>query len=230
MQKFIFSFVGLAVIAGSPSLYAQVNPEDNRAQLLKKFDKDGDGKLNDEEREALRLELLKQAPKDEPEEKPIRERRTQSEQERDRRRAEFDKRREEGRKEFMNKYDKNSDGELDESEREVLREEGEKRRAEFMKEWDKDGNGDLDDEERDAMRDGFRKRGEEMLAKYDKDKDGILSFEEMDKARADGEFEGVGFGFPGFGGPGFGGPGFGRPEGNRRRGDEGRRPQRPTDD
>lgn len=185
MQKFVFAAIGLAVIAGTTSLYAQDNPAAAFKKLLEKYDKDGDGKLNAEEREAARAELVKQAPQDDPEAQPIRERRTPEEIARDRRRTEFDAR----RRQFELLYDKNKDGELSDEERDALQEEfrkrGEQRRQEFMKQWDKNGDGEIDESEREAIRADFDKRRQENVKKYDKNGDGDLNDEEREAMFAD---------------------------------------------
>lgn len=81
------------------------------------------------------------------------------------------------REEFMKQYDKNGDGELDETEREAVRAamaarfgaggpggggQGMPNREEMMKRFDRNGDGQLDDEERAAMRASFgdRPRGQ----------------------------------------------------------------------
>jgi len=116
----------------------------NREEFTKKYDKDGDGKLSDEERrDGFRTEMQARVQR--------------FREENPERAAEMDKRREE----FLKKYDKDGDGELSREERSAgFRAEGEARRAEFTKKHDKDGDGELSDEERRA---GFRAEMEERL-------------------------------------------------------------------
>jgi len=164
--------------------------EEQRAEFLKKYDKDGNGELSDEERSAGRTAQIEEWRKANPE-AAVRF---------DERRAEEEKR----RADFTKKYDKDGNGELsDEERREGFRAEGEARleawkerdpeayarfqkaREDFTKKYDKDGNGELSDEERragfDAAREEGRKKFEELSKKYDKDGDGQLSREEREE-------------------------------------------------
>lgn len=59
------------------------------------------------------------------------------------------------RNSILEKYDKNKDGKLDESEREALRKD---RESERIKRFDKNGDGKLDEQEEQAARNEFRKR------------------------------------------------------------------------
>jgi Ca2+-binding EF-hand superfamily protein len=101
----------------------------SREELLKKFDQDGDGKLNKEEQAALREEFAKT--------------RGQGGTDRGPRRLP---------PQILKKFDKDGDGELSEEERGAMREEFAKRRAEVMKKFDKDGDGKLNEKERAAAR------------------------------------------------------------------------------
>ena len=110
----------------------------SREELLKKFDKDGDGKLGKEEQAALRAEFAKnrgqggRPPKGGDRKPPA---------------------------QLLEKFDKDGDGELSEEERGAMREEFAKRRAEAMKKFDKDGDGKLNEEERAALRKEMGQRG-----------------------------------------------------------------------
>ncbi len=164
--------------------------EEQRAEMLKNFDKDGDGQLNREEREAARSAQLEEWRKANPE----------AAARFDERRAEEEKR----RADFTKKYDKDGDGQLSEEERrEAFRAEGqarleawkerdpegyarfEKQQEEFTKRFDKDGDGQLSNEERRAgfetLREEGRARFAELSKKYDKDGDGQLSREEREE-------------------------------------------------
>lgn len=196
--------------------------EEQRAEMLKNFDADGDGELNREERGKAREAAIEEWRKNNPEEAARF----------DARRAEEQKRREE----FTKKYDKDNDGELNEEERRAAftaeREarmaewkerdpEGfarfEKQRQDFTKRFDKDGNGELSDDERRegfaTMRDEGRKAWEELTKKYDKDGDGRLNGEERE-AIPQSERENLPFGGRGGrggrGGEGRGGEGRGQ--------------------
>lgn len=202
--------------------------EEQRADLLKRFDADGNGELNREELGKAREARIEEWRKNNPEEA----------ERFDARRAEDQKRREE----FTRKYDKDGNGELsDEERREAFRAEGEarlaqwkerdpegyarfeKQRQEFTKRFDKDGNGELSDDERRegfaTMRDEGRKAWEDLTKKYDKDGDGRLNREERE-AIPQSERENL----PNFGGRG--GPGGQGDRGGRGgRGDQGGRGQ-----
>ncbi len=105
------------------------------------------------------------------------------------------------REEFVKKYDKDKDGELNEQERRdayaAMRADSEKRRAEYIKLYDKDGDGELNEDERRAARTAawarWKKenperaaeieiRRAEFVKQYDKDNDGELSSEERREA------------------------------------------------
>ena len=109
----------------------------SREEMLKKFDKDGDGKLNKAEQAALREGLAKlrgqggRGPGRGDRKPPV---------------------------QILEKFDKDGDGELNEEERGAMREEFAKRRAEAMKKFDKDGDGKLNEEERAALRKAMSQR------------------------------------------------------------------------
>jgi hypothetical protein len=63
---------------------------------------------------------------------------------------------------WMEKYDKNKDGKLDEAERAALKKD---READYLKKFDKNGDGKLDDEEKAAAKEAMKKRGQERKAK-----------------------------------------------------------------
>lgn len=78
--------------------------EAKKAAILKKFDKDGDGKLSKEERKAMQEEWLKDHPEAA-------------------KRMEEMKARQEARKaEILKKYDKDGDGKLSDEEKKAMRE------------------------------------------------------------------------------------------------------------
>lgn len=107
---------------GSPGGF---NPE----EMMKRFDKNGDGQLDEEERNAMRESFGGMRGQGGP-----------------------------GgpggsnREEMMKRFDKNGDGQLDEEERNAMRE---TTRQEMLKRFDKNGDGEIDDEERNAMRESF---------------------------------------------------------------------------
>jgi len=134
----------------------RMSPE-MRQKMLEKFDKDGDGKLDEQERMAARKAMgaHRMSP--------------------------------EMRKKMLEKFDKDGDGKLSEEELKAAHEAGRARmeahRKEMLKRFDKDGDGKLNQEERKTMRETMRK---ELLEKYDKDGDGKLNKEERQAAIADG--------------------------------------------
>ena|SRR6059036_518753 len=68
--------------------------------------------------------------------------------------ADADKKDKPARSKLLEKYDKNGDGKLDQSEREAIRKDKE---AEALKKYDKNGDGKLDKSEREAARADRRK-------------------------------------------------------------------------
>lgn len=110
MRTFFFSLLGVAMalpLVGQEET-AEGNPpsarEVHRQRLIKRFDKDGDGKLDDEEREAMRSF--------------IEERRKNGGQRRGRRPI---------REDVLKEFDKDEDGKLSEEERRAMHEEMSKR-------------------------------------------------------------------------------------------------------
>src|SRR5690242_740648 len=104
------------------------------AELIKKFDKNGDGKLDDQEKEAAKKEFQGKRGAGSPG----------------------------GRGDLLKKYDKNGDGKLDDDEKEAARKDmkgasrGKGTRGnlesnpKILKHFDKNGDGKLDDDERAA--------------------------------------------------------------------------------
>ncbi len=116
-------------------------------EMMKQFDKDNDGKLSPEERQAMRAkmeerqkEMLKKFDKDGDGKL--------SEEERKAMYEEMKTKMEERRKEMLSKYDADGDGKLSDEERKKARE---AHQAEMLKHYDKDGDGKLSEEERAAM-------------------------------------------------------------------------------
>src|SRR5687767_5561865 len=59
--------------------------------------------------------------------------------------------------EILEKYDKNKDGKLDDSEKEAAKKGREERQKEMLKKFDKDGDGKLSDSEKEAAKEEFKK-------------------------------------------------------------------------
>ncbi len=126
---------------------------DMQAELWRQNDRNRDGKLDGEEKQAYKNALRE-----------------------GRDRVEHD---EENRRVFMARFDRNEDGELDEQERQAIgpyyEEVRKVARESAMKQFDSNGDGELNDAERQAGREAVEKEANE---KYDTDGDGKLSFRE----------------------------------------------------
>lgn len=151
-----------------------------RIQLMKQFDRDGDGRLSEGERaEAM---------------KALREKT-----------ADLAEMRKKFAREIIAKFDKDGDGKLDENELIEFMEEqrkafesGRQRRGprreftppkEILARFDKDGDGKLSRQERRSMFEEARKKREELFKKYDKDGDGKLSDAEKTRLIQDPEVQ-----------------------------------------
>lgn len=143
------AFVSCALIAGLLGIVASTAVADeqgnrgDREALIKKFDKNGDGKLDDQEKETAKKEFQGKRGAGTPGD----------------------------RRELMKKYDKNGDGKLDEAEREAAQKElrgagkpGDRKpgnlesNPKLLKHFDKNGDGKLDDGERAAAKAEMEKR------------------------------------------------------------------------
>ena len=129
-------------------------------EMMQKFDKDGDGKLNEEERaaakeamkgreEAYRKEMLEKFDKDGDGKL--------SEEEHEAAKKERMEKHEARKKELLAKYDKDGDGELSEDEKKAIQKDliGDK-----TKQFDKDGDGKLNEAEKEAMKKAMRENHE----------------------------------------------------------------------
>jgi len=103
----------------------------SREEIIKKFDKDGDGKLNDEEKAELRKKMAERSGGG-------------------RKLPPF----------LMKKFDKDGDGKLSDEEKAEARKAMEARRKEMIGKFDKDGDGKLNEEERKAAMAARPKPGE----------------------------------------------------------------------
>lgn len=169
----------ITLLAIATIVFAQQQPTQDtsaiaaKIQLMKKYDKDGDGRLNEEERKLANKamkeksadlnemrqkhakDVIKRFDKDGDEKLSeseltvfLDEQRKMFEKMRGRRMGRF------GRnmpKEILAKYDKNGDGKLDRDERREMFKDGAKRRAALIKKYDKDGDGKLSDDERSNL-------------------------------------------------------------------------------
>ncbi len=176
-------------------------------EFIREHDKDGDGRLNEEERtaarEAMRKRFVEENDTDGDGELSDAERDAARRKMRERWEAERERR----RQAFVEEHDKDGDGELSEEEREAarqaMRKRWEEQRTERRRQWldrggeevmeryDTDKDGQLSDAEKDAavkqMEERERERAEamrrRMLEQYDKNKDGELDEEERAEAR-----------------------------------------------
>ena len=151
-----------------------------RIQLMKQFDKNGDGRLDEQERAEAK--------------KAINEKR-----------ADLQQMRKKFAKDIIAKFDKDGDGKLDETELMAFMEEQRKAfesdrqnrrpRKEFapskemLAKFDKDGDGKISRQERRAMFEQAHKKREALLKKYDEDGDGKLSEAEKTKLIQDPEVQ-----------------------------------------
>jgi Ca2+-binding EF-hand superfamily protein len=110
----------------------------SREEMLKRYDKDGDGRLSEAEREQLR---------------------------KDRATREGKQAQDQSRKEIMRRFDVDGDGQLNDAERAALHAEMQKHpdmalvwREKMLKKYDQDGDGELNGEEREAMKDDLYER------------------------------------------------------------------------
>ncbi|MDP6634752.1 MAG: hypothetical protein QGG42_07635 [Phycisphaerae bacterium] len=136
--------------------------ERRKAEFMKKYDTNGDGRITGEEwkeagpalREAIRKYTTDKFDKNKDGEL--------DEGEKAAMQKEMERRRNEGRARMeMYRYDKNKDGKLDEAEtaaRDKGRAEWAKRMAEYVKKYDKNGDGKVDDKERPSRGSGGRGR------------------------------------------------------------------------
>ncbi len=158
----------------APAAPAAAPAESGRraAEFLKKYDKDGDGKLSDEEKAAAKEAMKDHKPATPDQPAPGGPG---------------------GRGGFMSeeiikKYDKDGDGKLNDEEKAAAREGMREAMREEIKQFDKDGDGKLNDEERLAAFTANLEKHPEMKAKilerFDENKDGQLSPEELKKAAA----------------------------------------------
>ena len=210
-----------------------------RAQLLQKYDEDGDGELNREERRASREEAGRM----------YREAFTRQWDTNGDGDVDEAERRVIGEQFMIRRFDRDGDGQLNEAEREAMEQARQEfaRRAEegrqrFLQEFDTDGDGQISEAEGAAARETFRQRAEEQrrqfMQRFDSDSDGEISdderrtgfetlrreFTERFDTDGDGELNAAergraveegGFGL--FGGDGFGGRGrFGDRDRRRR--------------
>lgn len=155
--------------APAPAKEKMQCPAKIKARILKKYDKDGDGKLNDAECAELRKVMQQKMAKreefckkrvarvlekfDKDGDKKLDE--TEIRAFLDEQRRVFERMRMRPMmphrklpKEVIAKFDKNGDGVLDRQERAEMIKQGIQRRAELLKKYDKDGDGKFNDEER----------------------------------------------------------------------------------
>jgi len=170
--------------------------EEQRKQLLEKYDANGNGEIDEDEREKMRDDWRKRA-EDQRRQWELQRydankngqldeeelaKKAADQAEREKRMAEWRVQAEERRKKWLAEWDTDGDGELSDDERKAMqdsyRRRAEDARQEYLKKWDTDGNGELSDEERQASRDEYRRRSEERQKAADTDGDGRVSADE----------------------------------------------------
>jgi len=170
----------------------------NRQKILKEFDKDGDGKLDEAERkaareamkakrEAFRKKMLEKFDKDK--DGKI------SQEERKAAREAFFANLKENHPELFKRLDTNNDGTLSDEEKAKARRMRSGRRGGpggqppkvILAKFDKDKDGKLNEAERKAAREAFwsglKERNPELFKRIDADGDGVISDEEKTEAR-----------------------------------------------
>ena len=120
----------------------------SREEILKRYDKDGDGQLSEAERQQLRQDHADRRGSGDGKGGPDRQRPR--------------------REEMLKRFDQNGDGELNEDERQAMHEARQERRSgsggnrpgreEMMNKFDTDGDGELNEEERKSLREAMGKR------------------------------------------------------------------------
>ncbi len=173
----------------APAPAAETPGRPNRADVIKQFDQNGDGVLDETERQAARGALNARSP---------------------RRTAGQTNASSPSAAELMRRFDQNGDGKIDDGEREAARAEASRNRPAaaatarpqidrqaMVKEFDKDGDGKLNDSERaaatQAVRERIQKAGgtnaqsrpvrPELLKRFDANGDGVLDDAERQAAR-----------------------------------------------
>lgn len=215
MRYLTTSLFGAAILCmGAVASAQQQGQRLNREQLLEKYDKNKNGRIDADEREAIAADFAAQR-----QNAPQGQRGPGGPGRGGRGGFNF--------QEVLDKYDANKNGRLDDDEREkMMADRQAERKKEFLDKYDSNKDGKLDDKERDSMIATLEK---ERRDRFDRDNDGKLNEDEAIAYAA--SLQGGGFGGRGgFGGGrgGFGGGrgGFGGGRGPRGGGD-GNRPQRP---
>lgn len=162
-------FTLLLAVAGLVTVQTASSQEERRQrgnrqmspELIKKYDKDGDGKLNEEEikawREAREKEMLEKYDADKDGKL--------SDDERKKMEAENPRRGNwQPDAETLKKYDADKDGKLNDDERKAMRD---ARQKEMLEKYDTDKDGKLSDEESQKARDEWRKQREAQAPKPD---------------------------------------------------------------
>ena len=150
----IFFFAN-CLLGNSPSdVQAKKSNFPGKDEILKKFDTDGDGKLNEEERKKVRDEMASRRSGLPP--------LLAQKFDKDRDGKLSDQERAEFRKEMVNK--------------------GRKLSPHLMQRFDKNGDGVLSEEERSDARKAWEDRKKSMLEKFDTDGDGTLNVKERREA------------------------------------------------
>lgn len=136
--------LGSVAQADPPKDSERPSREEMKKRFMEKFDKNKDGKIDDKEKAAIRAEFAKRRGhagdreghghhKGHEHKKPEA-KKSEAKKKGGDAKSDWGKRREEMKKKFMEKYDKNEDGEIDDKEKEAAREAFRQRASEWMKE------------------------------------------------------------------------------------------------
>ena len=197
---FLSLLLGAATLIPAAGLAAEKDPYD---EIVKTYDRNGDGKLDEDEKVAAKEAVAMQGQKG-PARKALEERVAKANPEQRAKMLENLRARIEESPGQLRRFDKNSNGKLDDDEWATARAQFEKNaakkatakgkegaklaevRGKMLQEFDQNGDGQLDEAERTAMAAANRARAEanpRLLRRFDQDGDGKLNDREWESAR-----------------------------------------------
>lgn len=201
---FLSLLLGAATLIPAAGLAAEKDPYD---EIVKTYDRNGDGKLDEDEKVAAKEAMAMQGQKG-PARKALEERVAKANPEQRAKMLENLRARIEESPGQLRRFDKNSNGKLDDDEWATARAQFEQRekdaakkaaasrgkegaklaevRGKMLQEFDQNGDGQLDEAERTAMAAANRARAEanpRLLRRFDQDGDGKLNDREWESAR-----------------------------------------------
>ncbi len=172
--------------------------EQMRKQFMEKFDKNKDGKIDEDEKKAIRAEFAKRRGHGEDRKgrahhKAHEHKKPEAKKKGGDVKSDWGKRREEMKKKFMEKFDKNNDGKIDDKEKAAVGEAYRKQAGEWMKERTEKSAAhiivELDkNKDRKLNADEVPEKYREHFGETDADNDGYVDETELTKAlKAAGE-------------------------------------------